>query len=152
MWSFLAHLARNAGGEHTVVVMDAEGVGQTRRYQVRPSRLLVAWSGSLLLAGLLVAGLLAFTPLRTQIPGYGTEEIEQSARLNTMRLRALQDSLAAQRRYITQLRSLITGRVDSVAQSGGAPPAAPQAIRAPVSQRRAPYSVGAHSSQPSSPT
>ena len=138
MWSFLAHLARNAGEEHTVVVMDAEGVGQTRRYQVRPSRLLVAWSGSLLLAGLLVAGLLAFTPLRTQIPGYGTEEIEQSARLNTMRLQALQDSLAAQRQYITQLRSLITGRVDSVAQPGGAPPAAPQAIRAPVSQKPAP--------------
>ena len=113
MWSFLADLVRNMGTEHTIVLMDAEEVGATRRYQVRPSRMVFAWGGSMLLAGLLVALAVVFTPLRTQIPGYGTEEIQESARLNTMRVQALQDSLSAQREYIDRLRRLITGRVES---------------------------------------
>jgi murein DD-endopeptidase MepM/ murein hydrolase activator NlpD len=113
MWSFLADLVRNVGTEHTIVLMDAEEVGATRRYQVRPSRMVFAWGGSMLLAGLLVALAVVFTPLRTQIPGYGTEEIQESARLNTMRVQALQDSLSAQQEYIDRLRRLITGRVES---------------------------------------
>ncbi len=115
MWSFLEHLFRNIGTEQTVVVLDSEEVGRTRRYRVRPARVLGTWGGSLLAVGLLVGVLLVFTPLRTFIPGYGTEQIEQNARLNTMRLQSLQDSLAVQRRYIMQLRRLITGRVDSIA-------------------------------------
>jgi len=120
MWSFLADLIRNVGTEHTIVLMDAEEVGATRRYQVRPSRMVAAWGGSLLLTGLLVTLVVVFTPLRTQIPGYGTEEIEENARLNTMRVQALQDSLSAQRQYIDRLRRLITGRVESGAPDRGA--------------------------------
>jgi len=115
MWSFFADLVRNVGTEHTILVMDAEETGKTRRYHIHPSRMLAAWGGSLLVAGLVVGLLLAFTPVRTLIPGYGTAELEKSAQLNTMRLRSLQDSLAAQRRYIKRLRRLITGRVDSIA-------------------------------------
>lgn len=117
MWSFLRHLFQNMGTEQTVVVLDAEEVGRTQRYRFRPSRVIGAWGGSVLAVGLLAVALIVFTPLRTYIPGYGTEQIEQSARLNTMRLQSLQDSLAAQRRYIVQLRRLITGRVDSIAPS-----------------------------------
>jgi len=40
--------------------------------------------------------------------------MKESARLNTLRVEALQDSLSAQRHYIRRLRGLITGRVDSV--------------------------------------
>ncbi len=109
------------GATHTIVVMDAEEVGKTRRYQIHPSRMMAAWGGSLLVVGVVVALLLAATPLRTQIPGYGTEKIEESAQLNAMRLQSLQDSLAAQRRYVERLRRLITGRVDSVSPSGRAP-------------------------------
>ena len=116
MWSFFADLVRNVGIEHTILVMDAEETGKTRRYHIHPSRMLAAWGGSLLAAGLVVGLLLAFTPVRTLIPGYGTAELEKSAQLNTMRLRSLQDSLAAQRRYIKRLRQLITGRVDSIPQ------------------------------------
>jgi murein DD-endopeptidase MepM/ murein hydrolase activator NlpD len=132
MWSFFADLVRDVGATHTVVVMDAEELGKTRRYQIRPSRMILAWGGSLLAAGLIVALLLAFTPLRTQIPGYGTETIEESAQLNAMRLRSLQDSLAAQRHYVKRLRRLITGRVDSVAPSRQASPG-----RAPVTPEQA---------------
>ena len=134
MWSFFADLIRNVGTEHTVVVMDAEEVGKTRRYHLRPSRMVVAWGGSLLAAGLVVIVLLAFTPLRTQIPGYGTEQIEESAQLNAMRVQSLQDSLAAQRDYVDRLRRLITGRVDSMAPSGSGPPS--QSPTAPERSRR----------------
>lgn len=115
MWAFFAKLLRNVGADLTIVVMDAEGRGQTRRYHIRPFRMILAWGGSLIAAGFVVGLLLVFTPLRTQIPGYGTKQLEKSARLNTVRLQSLQDSLAAQRQYVKRLRRLITGRVDSVA-------------------------------------
>jgi murein DD-endopeptidase MepM/ murein hydrolase activator NlpD len=120
MWSFFADLIRNVGTEQTIVVMDTEGVGKTRRHQVRPSRMLMTWGGSLLGIGGAVALLIAFTPLRTQIPGYGTKEMQENARLNTLRVQALQDSLSAQRKYIQRLRRLITGRVDASSTPEGA--------------------------------
>lgn len=119
MWSFFADLVRHPGTTHTVVVMDSEEVGRTRRHQVQPKRMLIAWGGSLLLAGLVAASLLAFTPLRQMIPGAETEEMRQNAELNALRVKALQDSMAVRRRYIERLQQLVTGRVDSVAQRPG---------------------------------
>lgn len=117
MWSFLEDLVRSTGAEHTVLLMDSDDMGKARRYRLRPARMILVWGGSMLVAGLIVGSLLAFTPLRTQIPGYGTESIEESARKNASQLQSLQDSLSAQREYINRLRRLITGRIDSVAQS-----------------------------------
>lgn len=118
MWSFFLDLVRNTGVERTVVVMDSEETGKARRYRIRPSRMMIAWGGSLAAAGIVVALLLVGTPLRKQIPGYGTERIKKSAQLNSMRLQSLQDSLAAQRSYINRLRRLMTGRIDSIARPG----------------------------------
>jgi len=117
MWSFLARLFRRPGVTHTVIVLDAEEVGRTHRYSVHPKRILVAWGSSLLLIALAAAALVAFTPLRTHIPGYGTKQLEQSARLNAIRVDALQDSVAVQRQYIKRLQQLVTGQVDSLARS-----------------------------------
>ncbi len=117
MWSFLSDLLRHPGVTHTVVVLDAEEVGRTRRHQLSPKRMLAAWGISLLLVGLVGVGLMTFTPLRTFIPGYGTEQLKQNARLNAIRVAALQDSVAVQRHYIRRLQQLVTGRVDSIAQS-----------------------------------
>jgi murein DD-endopeptidase MepM/ murein hydrolase activator NlpD len=116
MWSFLTDLLRRPESTQTVVVMDDQEVGHTRRYRVRPKRLVVAWAGSLLVVLLLGASLVAFTPLRTFIPGYGTEELKRNARLNAIRVSALQDSVAVQRRYIQRLQQLLTGQVDSIAR------------------------------------
>jgi murein DD-endopeptidase MepM/ murein hydrolase activator NlpD len=116
MWSFLSHLFRRPGVTHTVVVMDSEEVGRTRRYQVTPKHMLAAWGASLLVLGLVGASLVAFTPLRTFIPGYGTKELKQQARLNAIRVSALQDSVAVQQHYIKRLQQLVTGQVDSVAR------------------------------------
>jgi len=116
MWSFLSDLLSRPGSSHTIVVMDDEAVGRTRRYEVRPKGLVAAWGGSLCLVLLLGASLVAFTPIRTFIPGYGTEELRRNARLNALRVSALQDSVTVQRRYIQRLQQLLTGQVDSIAQ------------------------------------
>lgn len=100
------------------MLIDADEVGTARRYQVRPARLFWMWGGSLLAIGVIAASLVAFTPLRTQIPGYGTENIEESAQKTADQLQTLQDSLAAQRQYVNRLRQLMTGRVDSIAKTG----------------------------------
>jgi murein DD-endopeptidase MepM/ murein hydrolase activator NlpD len=117
MWSFLIDLLRRPGSAHTVVVMDEEEVGRTRRYHVRPKRLVMAWGVSLVLIAVAGASLLAFTPLRTFIPGYGTEQLRRNARLNAIRVAALQDSVTVQRHYIKRLQQLVTGQVDSVART-----------------------------------
>jgi hypothetical protein len=77
MWSFLIDLLRRPGSAHTVVVMDEEEVGRTRRYHVRPKRLVMVWGVSLLAFAIAGASLLAFTPLRTYIPGYGRSSCDE---------------------------------------------------------------------------
>ncbi len=129
MWSFLFDLLRRPGSTHTVVVMDDEAVGSTHRYQVRPKRLLAVWGVSLLLVGGIGAILLAFTPLRTFVPGYGTEDMKRSARLNAIRVSALEDSVTVQRHYIKRLQQLVTGQVDSAAAGAGGASRMPQAAR-----------------------
>jgi len=113
MWSFLSDLFRKPNALHTIVVMEREGVEQARQYELQPSRLAAAWGGSLLAMALLATSLLAFTPFRQLIPGYGTEELRQNARMNMLRVQALQDSLEVQRHYVERLQQLMTGRVDT---------------------------------------
>lgn len=131
MWSFLAEFAKNLDGVYTVVVMDERGVDRPRRYEVLPRRVLTAWGGSMLIASLLMIGLVAFTPLRQWIPGYGTEEIRRTARLNNLRVGALSDSLRAQQKYIRHLRGLITGRFDSSLVSDASGPSAGAVMPSP---------------------
>lgn len=131
MWSFLLELFRRPGSAHTVVVMDDEEVGRTRRYTVRPKRLFVTWGLSLGVAIIFSGAILAFTPLRSFIPGYGTEDLKRNARLNAIRLAALQDSVSRQRHYITRLQQLVTGQVDSVADTGMRESSPPRATREP---------------------
>lgn len=137
MWSFFADLFRDAEATRTVVVMDAEEVGTQRRYQLAPRRMMAVWAGSLFLVGALVGAMFFFTPMRTLVPGYGTEEIRNRAQLNVMRVRALEDSLKAQRRYIDRLRHLITGGVDTMRGSGPALQSSAPAQTAPAEQEPA---------------
>lgn len=117
MWRFLTDLVRRSGVTRTVILVDDEEVGKTRRYQIQPRRMLAAWGGSLVVAGLLAGVLLSFSPLRNVVPGGNSEEMRENARLNAMRLQALQDSLIAQRHYIERLQKLITGKVGPAAKS-----------------------------------
>lgn len=115
-------------------------MGRTRRHDVTPKHLAYAWGGSLLVTGLVAISVLAFTPLRTVIPGYGTEELKRNARLNAIRVNALQDSVAVQRHYIKRLQQLMTGRVDSVGarRTSEAPPSASNDVSGSPNREPAP--------------
>ncbi len=121
MFSFLSEFTRDVETPSTFIVMDADGLDQPRHYKVVPRNVLF-------LAGSVTAGLalvllavVVLTPVREFIPGYGTAEMRQDARLNVLRVQALQDSLSAQQRYLTQLRHLMLGEVDTSMMATRAP-------------------------------
>lgn len=126
MWSFLKKLVGDFGATYTVLLMEQDGIGETHQYTVRPLRVAGLWAASLCAVSVVVASLIAFTPVRTLIPGYGTEEIRHSAKLNAMRLAALQDSLEIQYEYVSHLQNLMTGRItpEDGSESGDALPEA----------------------------
>lgn len=134
MFSFLSEFTRRVDGPSTIIVMDAEGFEQPRHYQVVPRHVLYFFAASAAGVALVFFCLLIFTPLREFIPGYGTAEMRQSARLNALRVSALQDSLRAQDRYVTHLRNLMLGQIDTTAFAGAEmaqPATPPAAIEAP---------------------
>ncbi len=111
MRDFFSEFFRDVGRTNRVIFIDDEGTGQPRQYRIQPARVL-AVLGAILGAVILVAiSALAFTPLRELIPGYGTDEMRRDARLNAIRLAALEDSLRTQENYLTHLRNLVTGQI-----------------------------------------
>jgi murein DD-endopeptidase MepM/ murein hydrolase activator NlpD len=113
MFSFLSEFTRNVDAPSTIIVMDAEGYEQPRHYHIVPRHVLFF---GLVAAGFMAVVLLCviiFTPVRELIPGYGTAEMRQNARLNELRVIALQDSLEAQGGYALQLRNLMLGQIDT---------------------------------------
>ena len=120
MWSFLAEFFRGTDSPYKIVVMDEEGADRPRQYTIHPKRIVALWGGSIAVVALLITLLVVFTPVRQLIPGYGTEEIEQSAQVNAARVAALSDSLQMQQQYIGHLRALITGEpVDTTLADAG---------------------------------
>ncbi len=115
MWSFLTELSRDPSATYTVIVMDEDGMEHPRQHRIQPRKLMLAWMGSLVGFALLVLLLVVLTPMREFIPGYGTAEMRQQARLNSLRLVALQDSLQAQQDYMMLLRRLMMGQPDTTA-------------------------------------
>ncbi len=122
MFSFLSEFTRRVDGPSTIIVMDAEGFEQPRHYQVVPRHFMYLFVASAAGAAFLLILSLIFTPLREFIPGYGTSEMRQNARLNALRVSALQDSLYAQDRYVTHLRNLMLGQIDTSAFSTASVP------------------------------
>jgi murein DD-endopeptidase MepM/ murein hydrolase activator NlpD len=136
MRALLRYFARHADTLHTVVVMDAAGSRAPEQFTLRPRHLFGLWVASLVLVTLAAAAVVAFTPVRQFIPGYGTEEVRRSARLTALRVAALRDSLAVQRQYARQLQRLIVGGPDSLA-APTRPAAAPRAGRRAPARRSA---------------
>ena len=122
MFSFLSEFTRDVDTPSTFIVMDAEGLEQPRHYKVIPRHFLYAAGGGVLGLALILLILIMLTPIKEFIPGYGTAQMRQSARLNSLRVAALQDSLRAQEQYMTQLRQLMLGQIDSTLAAGTAAP------------------------------
>jgi hypothetical protein len=113
MFSFFSEFTRNVDSPSTFIVMDADGLEQPRRYKVIPRHVLYMFVMAVAGTAVLLLALMVLTPLREFIPGYGTVEMRQDARLNALRVSALQDSLEAQQHYMVQLRQLLLGQIDS---------------------------------------
>lgn len=93
-----------------LVVEDAYA-GTPVPFTLRPVHLLTLLGGSAMLLAVLLVALVLLTPLRELFPGVATEEMRQRARLSSLRVAALEDSLAVQQQYIARLRQLILGEI-----------------------------------------
>lgn len=112
MFAFLQEFFRRGKGISTFVVI-REGTGNpARQYRIVPRRILLVLSGGVLVLAVSLLTLLLLSPLNRLLPEYGTAEIRQNARLNALRVNALQDSLAAQEEHMTRLRKVFLGQID----------------------------------------
>lgn len=113
MFSFLKEFFRRGKGVSTFVVV-REGTGQqARQYRVVPRHVLLALSGGALgVAALAVALLFLLPPLQAILPGAVSAEMRENAILNALRIQALQDSLAMQEEYMTQLRQVFLSDIE----------------------------------------
>ncbi|NBC85242.1 MAG: peptidoglycan DD-metalloendopeptidase family protein [Bacteroidetes bacterium] len=148
MWTFLSDLADHWRTTLTVLVMNEESSDPARRHEVRPNELGWLWLSTLGAAVVLTTCLIAFTPIRTLIPGYGTEAVQRSAQLSAMRVSALRDSLTVQRRYIERLQQLMTGRVEPRSGARAEADPAPEPGARPRPMRQAPDAGSESHDQP----
>lgn len=118
MREFFAEFLRDPRKAIRVIFIDDEAAGEPRQHRIVPARVVATAVGAVLAAVLLTAGIIALTPLRELIPGYSTEEMRRDARLNTLRLAALTDSLEMQSRYLDHLRSMMTGQLPADEEHG----------------------------------
>jgi murein DD-endopeptidase MepM/ murein hydrolase activator NlpD len=121
MISFLLDLLGRTRSSCTVIVLDEESMDQPEQYRLHPRRLLVGLVTMSLLAAVALVLFLIYTPARTIVFGPDAEEVRQTARLNSIRTAALEDSLLAQYQYITQLRAIITGETEPGPEPGELP-------------------------------
>lgn len=119
MFSFLGDFIRSAGQAVDVILLDEDGLDAPRRYRVRPGQILTLAGFVSLGISLLFLLMVVATPMRGLFPGLATQELKEEARLNSLRLSALEDSLATQDSYMSHLRDLMMGRVEP----GGEAPA-----------------------------
>ncbi|MBO6574099.1 MAG: M23 family metallopeptidase [Rhodothermales bacterium] len=119
---------RSAGQALDVILLDEDGLDAPRRYRLHPSQVIGALVGVSFVLGLFMLLLVVVTPLRGLFPGLATAEMRSEARLNMLRLEALEDSLQAQVDYMTHLRALMMGRVTPDAEAPVSDPDPDQAI------------------------
>lgn len=117
MWKFLTDLFRDARRQQTVLIFDEDGSSQPRRHQVRPLDLVLLALPLVVVAGIFSTLLVAFSPLKNVVPGLDSQEMMRDVRLNVLRLQAMQDSLQAQQQYLSHLRQLVIGQVDSASMA-----------------------------------
>ena len=131
MTSFLLDLAKGSDEPRTVIVVDESGVEHPRQYQLRPRRVLYLIAAATGALTLLLLALILLTPIRTLFLGPDPEALRETARLNTIRAAALEDSLALQDEYLARLRSAIVGETEEEAEAVEQPDAATTVVEDP---------------------
>lgn len=98
---------------YRVVVMHDETFEEVTSTRLTGLNVWIIVSTVIVVTGLLVWLLIAFTPLKRFVPGYGEGGSSSEVRRLSQQLVAMEDELDAQNAYLLRMRNLITGEVDS---------------------------------------
>ena len=110
-YNLLAELLRRSPPRQ-ISVLDTETLAE-RSFTVPFLAVRKALWGAGLALFLATVLIMAFTPVRNLIPGYGTTQLRQDAIMATLRLEALEDSIQMQLQHMAHLRQILTGEIDS---------------------------------------
>lgn len=111
--SWLSRLRDGRNDEYQLVVRDVKSFREVGSFNLTPGNLYVAISTVLLLVVVVVFLLIAFTPLRGYIPGYG--DVVQRQEVNELEamLEEMSETLEAQALYIDNLGRTVHGEATS---------------------------------------
>ncbi|NJC27953.1 M23 family metallopeptidase [Neolewinella antarctica] len=108
-------LRKNRNDEYQLIVRDVKNFREVGQYNLTPVNLYVVGSVIFVVLLVLVFLLIAFTPLRSYIPGYGdVVELREMAEMEEM-LGQMGERVESQSLYIENLRRTITGETTTEA-------------------------------------
>lgn len=105
---------RKQATDYKLVVLRADDLQEVRSFQLSVSNLYVILSVALLVIGFSVFALLAFTPLRNFVPGYGKIKANEEFLSLVTHVDDIDQSLDAQELYLGALQGLILPATDSI--------------------------------------
>ena len=108
-------IKRGLQNTYRVVVMHDETFEEVTSTRLTGLNIWIIFSTIVVLTGLLVWLLIAFTPLKRFVPGYGAGDSSE-VRVLSQQLEELEGELEAQNVYLQRMRNLITGAVDTTFQ------------------------------------
>ncbi len=117
MFSLLSEFTRRLGTRVHIIVMGKSELDQPSRYSLQPEKVLAGLVGGILFIFVLLFALILVSPFAEMLPGHVSDEMRQDARINELRLEAMEDTLRLQSAYVTQLRNLLMGTVDTTVTS-----------------------------------
>ncbi len=98
---------------YRVVIMNDESFEEVGTYKLSQMHIVGAIMTVVLVTSLFLILLISLTPLRGLIPGYGDTTLPNKLRKQSTRIEALEEDIAAKDLYITQVRNLLTGAIDT---------------------------------------
>ncbi len=121
MISLLHEFTRRSGRSVTILVVDDTDVDPPVPHVVRPRAMAWALGTAVVVVSIVISLALVLSPLRAYLPGYAGEEVFRIARQNDLRMQALTDSLERHREYVSHIRNMILGKVDSSSWTATSP-------------------------------
>ena len=104
-------LRENRNEEYQFVVRDVKSFRELAQYNLTPLNIYIAIATVLLLTAVAIFLLIAFTPLRAYIPGYGSVDDQQEVVAMEATMEEMGAQLESQTKYIENLRRVIHGEV-----------------------------------------
>lgn len=117
MQDFLKHILQNTTHTLTVLVVNRNSLEDPVQYTIQPRKLRFAFLGSLAGVALFMFLLFAFTPIIEWLPGRSMEDVRSDARETAVRIASLEDSLAVQQAYVSQISQVLIGGSMGIGES-----------------------------------